>query len=95
MQWFLYIKTPLRKSNQNLRNLSSISFYEIANGILLYLEPFTFLSEVTLIKRISRILSLEENNIDFISLFYQAKNYLISKNLINENQGKLSLIRKN
>ena len=88
-------KTPLRKSNQNLRNLSSISFYEIANGILLYLEPFTFLSEVTLIKRISRILSLEENNIDFISLFYQAKNYLISKNLINENQGKLSLIRKN
>jgi hypothetical protein len=86
-------KSPLTSSTKEERPITTISYLEIANGILVYLSRFTYLSRDTLIKHIGKVIGTDEKDVDFRLLFQRAENCLLEKNLIKADEGRLAKVR--
>jgi len=84
----------LTRSSIKDRPIVNISYLEIANGILTYLERFTYLNRDILISHIANIVGTISQDVDFRLLFAKAENYLVSEHVINFEKNRLGLIRE-
>ena len=85
--------SPLRESTKEVRSILSISYLEIASGILVYLSYFTYLDEETLLKQISKVIGTDIMDVDYRLLFGKAEKYLLDEKKIVKNGYRLSLVR--
>lgn len=83
----------LRKSTKDVRSILSISYLEIANGILVFLSYFTYLDEETLLKEIGKVIGTDVMDVDYRLLFGKAEKYLIDEEKISKSEYRLSLVR--
>lgn len=87
------LEDKLRRSSLQERSIQEISFIELGNGIITYLEGFEYLPKDVLIKRLSNVVGTNNLDIDFILLFRKAVNYLKENNKVIEKDNHLYLVR--
>ena len=84
----------LTRSKISERPIVNISYLEIANGIITYLEHFTYLNRDVLLAHIADVVGTDSGDIDFRLLFAKAENYLLSDHIIYAQNNRLGLIRE-
>jgi len=87
-------EAKLTRSSIKERPIVNISYLEIANGILTYLEKFTYLNRDILISHIATVVGTVSQDVDFRLLFAKAENYLLSEHLITFEKNRLGLVRE-
>lgn len=87
-------ENKLTRSKISERPIVNISYLEIANGIITYLEHFTYLDRDVLINHISNVVGTDGSDIDFRLLFAKAENYLTSDHIIFVEKNRMGLIRE-
>jgi hypothetical protein len=87
-------ENKLTRSKISERPIINISYLEIANGIITYLEHFTYLNRDVLLNHIANIVGTDNNDVDFRLLFAKAENYLISDHIIAVQNNRLGLVRE-
>jgi len=87
-------ENKLTRSKISERPIINISYLEIANGIITYLEHFTYLNRDVLLNHIANIVGTDSNDVDFRLLFSKAENYLISDHVLSVQNNRLGLVRE-
>jgi len=88
------VDNKLTRSKISERPIINISYLEIANGIITYLEHFTYLNRDVLLNHIANVVGTDSNDVDFRLLFAKAENYLLSDHIIFVQNNRLGLTRE-
>ena len=84
----------LKSSTIEERPIVTISPFEVADGILRYLDNFTYLSKDTLIKHLAKIIGTDELDIDYRLLFTKSLNILLEKDKVKLSGNRIYLNRE-
>ena len=84
----------MHSSTLDIRPIRSVSVEEIKDGILTYLNRFTYLSRETLIGELALVLGTDSRDVDFRMLYSKGEESLISEGSITKDAKRISLIRK-
>jgi hypothetical protein len=84
----------MHSSTLDIRPIRSVSVEEIKDGILTYLNRFTYLSRETLIGELACVLGTDSRDVDFRMLYSKGEESLISEGSITKDAKRISLIRK-